>query len=189
VHGAPGNEHLRDTRRLLKSDRFSLLTAAAAGDAVAFDRLVGPLVETGYRLAVSMLGAADAEDAVQEATIKAWRSLHRLQDERTVRAWFLTIVANQCRSVRRGRWWSLVRLAEPRAQGAQPGPEEEAIRRSDLSRALAGLDRDDRTALFLRYGLDLPLAETAAVLGISETAARSRIVRAAQRLRPALEGR
>jgi RNA polymerase sigma-70 factor (ECF subfamily) len=148
---------------------------------------VGPLVEPGYRLAASMVGAADAEDAVQEATIKAWRNIDRLQDESALRSWFLTIVANQCRSMRRGRWWSLVRVADP--ERAEAGPEDAAISRTDLARALAGLDAADRTALFLRYGLDLPLAEAAAILGLTETAARSRIHRAAERLRPALEVR
>lgn len=166
--------------------RSELLEAAAAGDAAAFDALVGPLVESGYRLALSMLGgAADAEDAVQEATIKAWRGIGKLNDEAALRSWFLTIVANQCRSLRRGRWWSVVKLARPERVAA--GPEEAAVRSSDLNRALRTLDRDDRTALFLRYYLDLPLAEAARVLGVSETAAKSRIQRAARRLRPELE--
>ena len=143
-------------------------------------------METGYRLAASILGGeTDAEDAVQEATIKAWRNMHRLQDESALRSWFLTIVANQCRSMRRGRWWSVIRVADP--ERAEPGPEDAAVSRSDLARALAALDAGDRTALFLRYGLDLPLAEAAAILGVTESAARSRIHRAAERLRPALE--
>lgn len=155
-------------------------------DAAAFDSLVGPLVEPGYRLALSMLGReADAEDAVQEATIKAWRGLGTLRSAESVRPWFLAIVANQCRSVLRGRWWSVVRLSEPRV--ASPSPEDEAVRHSDLTRALDGLDRDSRAALFLRYYLDLPTAEVGQVLGISETAAKSRIQRAAARLRPGLE--
>lgn len=165
--------------------RGRVLERALAGDASAFDDLVGPFVEPGYKLALSMLGSQqDAEDAVQEATIKAWQNLERLQQPDAARSWFLAIVANQCRSARRTRWWSVVKLADP--QETKEGPEAAAVERTDLGRALARLDTDERLALFLRYYMQLELAEVAAVLGISETAAKSRIHRAARRLRPVL---
>lgn len=168
------------------SDASRLLHDAVGGDSRAFDALVGPLVEPGYRLAVTMLRDREAaEDAVQEATIQAWRHLHQLKDAGVVRSWFMTIVANQCRTLRRGRWWSVVKLADPELPRA--GPEDEAVERTDLQRALAGLEHEDRLALFLRYYLDLPLLEVAAVLGLSETAAKSRIHRAAGRLKPVLD--
>jgi RNA polymerase sigma-70 factor (ECF subfamily) len=173
-----------DDRKVGASDRLPG-AAAVGGNASAFDRLIGPLVEPGYRLAFTMLGRReDAEDAVQEATINAWRNLHRLQDKSAARSWFLAIVANQCRSTRRGRWWSIIKLGDPEQHRA--GPEEQTVQRSDLQRALKRLDPDERLALFLRYYMDLGLSEVAAVLGISETAAKSRIHRAAQRLRPVL---
>jgi RNA polymerase sigma-70 factor (ECF subfamily) len=169
----------------MPADPTRLLQEAIAGDAVAFDALIGPLIEPGFRLAASMLGSKEeAEDAVQEATIKAWRNLQQLKDGSVVRSWFLTIVANQCRSVRRGRWWSVVKLAEPRRSAA--GPEDEAVQRTDLEQALHSLDPDDRMALYLRYYMDLPLDEVAAIIGTSEPAAKSRIHRAAQRLKPAV---
>jgi RNA polymerase sigma factor (sigma-70 family) len=168
------------------ADSASLLREAIDGNERAFDALIGPLVEPGYRLAVSMLGdREEAEDAVQEATIKAWRNLHQLKDATVARSWFFTIVANQCRSVRRGRWWSVVRLAEP--EQAKSGPEGEVVQRTDLERALRTLGHDDRLALYLRYYMDLPLNEVASVLGVSETAAKSRIHRAAQGLKPAVD--
>src|ERR1700737_448838 len=137
------------------SDAVRLLRDAVGGDSRAFDALVGPLIEPGFRLAVTMLRDREAdEDGVQEATIKAWRTLHQLNDAEVVRSWFLTIVANQCRSLRRGRWWSVVKLANP--EQGRAGPEDQAVERADLHQALAGLDRDDRLALFLRYYLDLP---------------------------------
>jgi RNA polymerase sigma-70 factor (ECF subfamily) len=167
-------------------DPSQLLQAAIAGDERAFDALIGPLVEPGYRLAVSMLGdREEAEDAVQEAAIKAWRNLHQLKDAAVARSWFFSIVANQCRSVRRGRWFSLVRLASP--EQPRQGPEDEAVQHTDLERALRSLPPDDRLALYLRYYMDLPLNEVAAVLGISDTAAKSRIHRAAQGLKPAVD--
>src|SRR5215467_8481643 len=78
-----------------------------AGD---FDDLVGPYLEPGYKLAVTLLAdPTEAQDAVQEAATKAWRSLDRLRDRSQSRAWFLSIVANQCRSTMRRHWWSLGR--------------------------------------------------------------------------------
>jgi len=74
-------------------------------DARQFDAIVGPWIEPGYRLAVAMLrDPVEAQDAVQEAAVKAWRSLERLRDLNQARAWFLSIVANQCRSTMRRRW-------------------------------------------------------------------------------------
>ena len=167
-------------------DPKSLLREAIDGDERAFDALIGPLVDPGHRLAVSMLGdRQEAEDAVQEATIKAWRNLHQLKDASVAKSWFFTIVANQCRSVRRGRWWSVVKLSAP--EQPKSGPEDEAVQRTDLERALRTLGPDDRLALYLRYYMDLPLNEVASVLGVSETAAKSRIHRAAQGLKPAVD--
>src|SRR5437763_14938599 len=77
----------------------------------AFDDLLAPLVGRGYALAVTMLNdPMSAEDAVQEAAIKAWRKLPALRDRSAIEPWFLSIVANQCRSVLRGRWWSVWQL-------------------------------------------------------------------------------
>ncbi len=55
---------------------------------------------------------AEAEDAIQEAALKSWRHRSRLRCAADFRPWFLGIVANQCRTVRRGRWWTLIRLPE-----------------------------------------------------------------------------
>jgi RNA polymerase sigma-70 factor, ECF subfamily len=157
-----------------------LLAAAREGDEPAFDALVGPLLEPGFKLAAVLLGDPDeARDAVQEATIKAWRGLGGLRDESRVRAWFLAIVANECRSMRRQRWWSVIRLASP--PRAEASVERDA--EIDLGRELRALPPTDRAALFLFFYLDLPLAEAGRVLGISPQAAKSRVHRAVERLR------
>jgi len=110
-----------------------------------FDAIVGPWIEPGYRLAVAMLRDPDeAQDAVQEAAVKAWRSLERLRDSDQARAWFLSIVANQCRSTMRRRWWSVVRLPSRDAAAGSPeepaaaagSPEEPAVQYLDLDRAM-----------------------------------------------------
>ena len=164
-----------------------LIVAAGRGDQGAFDALVGPHVDVAFRLAVTMLhDRSEAEDAVQEATLKAWRAMPRLRAGSNVRAWFLTIVANHCRSQRRSRWWSVVRLPDAERHGAGDAGDV-VVARTDLARALMRLSPEDRTAVYLRFYEDLPLDEVAAVTGTSLAAARSRVSRAVGRLRLQLE--
>jgi RNA polymerase sigma-70 factor (ECF subfamily) len=166
---------------IVSFDEPGLLEAARAGDAPAFDSLVGPLVEPAYKLAMVMLRNSDeAQDAVQEACLKAWRNLAQLRDA-NVRPWFFTIVANQCRSLRRARWWSVVRSDAVERRPDDAGPRsDDAI---DLDRELARLPQTDRAVLFLFFYLDLPLKEVARVMRISPQAAKSRVHRAVGKLR------
>jgi RNA polymerase sigma-70 factor (ECF subfamily) len=159
-----------------------LIEAARGGDEVAFDSLVGPLIAPAYKLAVVMVrDPQEAQDVVQEATLKAWRSLGKLRDDAAIRPWFLAIVANQCRTTRRTRWWSVVRSGA--IQPPQRGVEDRRDLHLDLNRELAKLPANDRGALFLFFYLDLPLREVARVLNISPQAAKSRVHRALSKLR------
>jgi RNA polymerase sigma-70 factor (ECF subfamily) len=160
-----------------------LIAAAGQGNERAFDLLVGRHVDTAFRLAVTMLrDRAEAEDAVQEATLKAWRAIGRLRPGSNVRGWFLTIVANHCRSQLRSRWWSVVRLPDT-DRVAAAGAEDVAVNRTDLARALQRLSPDDRLAVYLRYYEDMSIEDVAAVTGTSVPAARSRVSRAVGRMR------
>jgi RNA polymerase sigma-70 factor (ECF subfamily) len=159
-----------------------LIQAARSGDEIAFDALVGPLVDPAFKLAMVFLrDPNEAQDAVQEATLKAWRALGRLRRDAAIRPWFLTIVANHCRSVRRTRWWSVARLGT--VARTEPGVGEREDLQIDLDRELAKLPPTDRAVLFLFFYLDLPLGEVGRVLRISPQAAKSRVHRAVSRLR------
>ncbi len=148
-----------------------------------FDLLIGPHLEAGYRTALAVLHDRDeAEDALQEAAVKAWRRIGQLRQAASARAWFLAIVANQCRSVRRGRWWSVLRLPDVRTE--LPEAERDSV---DVERAMRRLPDADRLALFLHFYLDLPLEEVGAVLGVSAAGARTRVYGAVKKLRPGLE--
>lgn len=148
-----------------------------------FEALIGPLVEPGLRLAYSMLGdRAEAEDATQEAIARAWRKLPQLRDQSQLRPWFLSIVANQCRNVRRTRWFRTVRIPEI----FRPGAVEPPIEKIDIERAMSRLPMVERQLLFMRFYLDLSLEEVALAFGISPVAAKGRIYRACKRLRPDL---
>jgi len=165
-----------------------LVDRARAGDLAAFEALVSPLIESASQIARAILRDwHEAEDAVQEATFKAWRAVARLRDDTTsLRAWYLTIVANEARSRRRGRWWNVIRLAEPRGDFHGPGPEEHASQSVDLERAMRLLSDRERLILFMHYYLDLPLDEIGRVLGLSTQGVKSRMYRATRRMRPAL---
>ena len=164
---------------------FNLVDRAKSGDDAAFSDLIAPLIEPGRRLALGMLHAPDAaEDAVQEACLLAWRKLHTFRAGAELRPWFFGIVANQCRSIRRTRWWSVATLAEPPCQ--IPAPEDAAIVGADLRRELRRLGHRDLLAVALFYYLDLPLEEVATICRATPAATRKRLARAAHRLRPRL---
>jgi RNA polymerase sigma-70 factor (ECF subfamily) len=104
-----------------------------------------------------------------------------LREGSDLRAWFLTIVANECRQRRRNRWWSILKLARPpEAESKYSGSDEAAM---DLRRALGRLPAGMKLAIVLRYYLDLPFDEVGRVLGVSGKAARARVHRALVRLR------
>ncbi|OLE78009.1 MAG: hypothetical protein AUG06_12150 [Actinobacteria bacterium 13_1_20CM_2_65_11] len=164
----------------------SPLSTAHPWSGQAFTDLLAPLVEPGYRLACAMLHDPHAaEDAVQEASLIAWRKVGGLHDHSRLRGWFLGIVANECRNSRRRRWVTSVSHGLPAGLSVVSG-EERVVRNTDLRRALSPLAHDDRLVVVLYFHLDMPLEEIAAVVGSSVGAARARLYRAVNRLRPDL---
>jgi RNA polymerase sigma-70 factor (ECF subfamily) len=161
-----------------------LVSRAKEGDRAAFDELIGPLVDQGFRLAYGMLhDRGAAEDAVQEAAVRSWRKLGNVRPGSEMRPWFLAIVANQCRTVTRGRWWSVLRLEAPLGS-TTAGFEDSVVRGADLRAELRKLAPEHREVLVLHYYLDLPLDEVAAVAGIPIGTVKSRINRAIAAMRP-----
>jgi len=175
---------MRNTRVLdNEGGVYQLATVSGERPANAtFEELIGPHLNDGYKTALAILrDHEEAHDAVQEAAVKAWRKLGQIKDGRSARPWFLAIVANQCRSMRRTRWWSVQRVAELESPRAHTETD------TDLPRALAKLSSDDRLPLFLHFYLDLPLDDVGTVLGLTAAGAKTRIYRAAKKLRPDLE--
>jgi RNA polymerase sigma-70 factor (ECF subfamily) len=156
-----------------------------ADDARSFELELRPLIAPAYRLALGMLHhREEAEDVVQEAALKAWKKFGNLREGSEMKPWFLAIVANQCRTVRRARWWSILKIADPQIPVVLP--EEQVVQTVDLRRGLRRLTHDQQLVLILHYYLDLPFEDVAAVVDVSVEAAKSRIYRTVRELRVAL---
>lgn len=143
-----------------------------------------------FRVALVAAGdRGDAEEAVQDGFVKAYRALGRFRVGAPFRPWLLRIVANEARNRRRsaGRRAGLVLRAAAVVSGdAAPSPETTALvqeRREALLDGLARLDERDRDVLVLRFLLDLGEQEAAAALGVRRGTVKSRTSRALTRLR------
>ena len=163
----------------------ALIARAKAGDQAAYEGLLEPAIRSATRLAFAMLhDRSEAEDAFQESAIRAWRRLGNLRDGSHFQPWFIGIVANQCREIRRGRWWNTVRI--PDAILSDPADEAAWLEGEDLRRAMLRLPHDQRVAILLHFHLDMPLSDVAIALHISVAGVKTRINRALKRLRPAM---
>jgi RNA polymerase sigma-70 factor (ECF subfamily) len=179
---------------LAPPDREAALVArATAGDHEAYARLVRPHERVAYRVAAAITGGrADAEEAMQNGLVKAYRSLHRFRAGSAFRPWLLRIVVNEAHNVVRSerRHRRLGARAAVQRVSSGPGADDTVIAREDVRTtlaALARLARADRTALALRYFAELPDGDAAALVGTSAEAHRVRLVRARRRLQALLE--
>jgi RNA polymerase sigma factor (sigma-70 family) len=172
-----------------------LIARARGGDSAAFAQLVQQYEELAFRTAFLIArDAAEAEDAAQEAVVKAYYALDRFRPEAAFRPWLLEIVANTARNRRRaaGRRTQLAQRASSAFMitGADPSPEAAALAEEQRRELLAHVNQlhdDDRLAIACRYFLDLSEAETAAAMGCAPGTVKSRLSRAMQRLRQQLQ--
>jgi RNA polymerase sigma-70 factor (ECF subfamily) len=159
----------------------SLVDAARRGDRAAFGALVEPDLAAAFGTARIVAGSqADASDAVQEALLSAWQGLDSLRDPERFRPWFRQHVVRAALKAakRRGR------VVELDLAAASPDGElDRALDRRTLARAFDRLDARDRLLLTLHHFWELPVAETAAHLGIPEGTVKSRVHYAMDRLR------
>jgi RNA polymerase sigma factor (sigma-70 family) len=173
----------------------ALVERARRGDPAAYEALVRAHQDIAFRTACLLAGSsADAEEAAQEAFVKAWRALPRFRTGAPFRPWLLTIVANEARNRRRaaGRRAGLAlrAAAERTSGGAAPSPEAALLaggEREALLGALVALDERDQAVIACRYLLDLSERETADVLGCRPGTVKSRLSRALERMRAQLE--
>lgn len=136
-----------------------------------------------YRAARALLSSdADAEDAVSEATLRAWQAFGRLRDEKALKGWLIKITVN-CAHEHHRKTARLTYMddLEPLAGGAEDRHD------FTLWDAVCALPEDYRVATVLFYYEDMTTAEIAKVLDVREGTVRSRLSRARSRLRTLLE--
>ncbi|MHB1810088.1 MAG: RNA polymerase sigma factor [Solirubrobacteraceae bacterium] len=157
-----------------------LLAAARAGDVEAFAVLVRRHQARVYRVALRLLGSeADAEEATQDAFVRAWRALGGFRGQSGLSTWLYRIVTNGCLTMIATR-----RVAAPLSEDVpspRDGPAEEVQRRerfAAIAREIAILPPEQRAALVLREFEGLSYEEVAQVLGVSLAAVKGRIHRA-----------
>ena len=158
------------------------------GDVEAFAVLVDRHHDRLSRYALHLLGSrADAEEAVQDAFVRAYRSLERYDERDQFGAWVLRILVNRCRTVaaRRHEFEPLEAASLVWLPGEDP-VDAMAVR-EELGHALAQLPGDQREAIALRFGEELSFDEMATITGAGVSALKMRVRRACERLRALLE--
>jgi RNA polymerase sigma factor (sigma-70 family) len=172
-----------------------LVARAKRGEPAAYGEIVRRHQSIAFRTAWVITGnAAEAEEAAQDAFVKAHAALGRFRSGAPFRPWLLAIVSNEARnrvkSAGRRERLALRVAEERRPGGAVPSPEAALLdseQRDELLAALAGLSDADRETIACRYFLELSEEETAAALGCRRGTVKSRTSRALERLRARLE--
>jgi RNA polymerase sigma-70 factor (ECF subfamily) len=145
-------------------------------------------LDPSFRLANAILAnPAEAEDAVQDAFVTAWRKWDSLRDAAKSDAWFKRIVVNTCRDRLRRRARRRTDDLASHGQIAIPDPSTSVDERVLIEQALQRLEADDRVLIILRYDHDLMLDDIAHLLDIPTGTVKWRLNRAHQRLRSALD--
>jgi RNA polymerase sigma-70 factor, ECF subfamily len=164
-----------------------LAARARRGDTGAFAALVRRHYGDCLRYAVRMLGErADAEDAVQEAFVRAYRALPRYDERDRFRAWLLGILRNRCRSLAARRAWRRARLLHYARTTVHDVPSTPPLEPADVQRALALLPIRLREAFVLKHIEELSYQEMVQATGVSESALKMRVKRACAALERAL---
>jgi RNA polymerase sigma-70 factor (ECF subfamily) len=180
-------------------DDRELARRARDGDVDAYAALLRLHQDAARRLAAVVCGTGDADEAAQDAFVKAWYGLGGFRAGASFRPWLLRIVANEARNRRRAagrRAGHELRFAGDRSAGAAaaalaPSPESAllaGVTRRTLQAALADLPDRQRDVVTCRYVVGLSEDETAQVLGLPRGTVKSRAARGLARLRAGLDG-
>jgi RNA polymerase sigma-70 factor (ECF subfamily) len=165
------------------------LERAAGGDVAAFDEVLRPRLPRMFRMALAITRSdADARDAVQEASVNAWREVPRLRSRDKFDSWLDQILVNACRSLMRRTKRVRVREIDLSEGEHATGPATDSVSETDLiRRAFERLDADVRALLVLHYVEERPLAEIGRITGSPLGTVKWRLHNARRALEKALE--
>ena len=166
-----------------------LVVRAQTGDQQAFQSLTVANHSRLYRVAYSILRDRHlAEDATQQAFLDIWRSIRRLEDPAKFKGWSYRLLVHACyaEAKRRPKWASSSDIQTPHIPVA-PDEYGSVIDRDLLERGFRHLSVEHRTVIVLRCLLDMPMEQVAETLGIPKGTVGSRLSRAVEALRAALE--
>lgn len=159
----------------------AVVRRAQSGDVAAFTELYRRHSRWVFGVALRIVGnAADAEDITQDTFIQAWKALARFRHDSELRTWIHRICVNRCLRVAAKRSGTRTDELPHDLVSTSPDPATVAALRDEMAevqRAIASLPAGQRAALVLREFGGLSYEEVATVLGISLTAARTRIHR------------
>ena len=128
-----------------------------------------------------------AEDAVQEAFLKAYRCIDSFRGESSEKTWLISIAINVCRDMRRSAWFRFVDRSID--TDALQIPEEGIdVTKLALMQEIVRLPRREMETVLLYYYADMPIREVSHMLGISEPAVSRRLTKARHMLKDALKG-
>lgn len=170
---------------------------ARAGDDAAFSLLVETYQSPIYNLCYRLLGeAGEAEDAAQEAFLRAYAQLASYDPGRSFKTWLFSIANHHCIDRLRKRRLTWLSIDDdlpphPALQEQAPGPEEASVRREQsemLQAMLAKLPPDDRSVIVMRYWYDFSYEEIAEATRTTVSAVKSRLHRARNSLGEMLPG-
>lgn len=172
------------------SSDAAIVARVLRGNAEAFRELVERYRDQYARYALHMLGnREDAEEALQDAFTRAYRSLARCEDPDRFGAWLFRILVNRCRTAgtRRGRRARTFVTDDAALLGAsEEHPEDRAAWREEIDRALQQLRSEQREAFLLKYVEELGYDEMSRMTGVGVSALKMRVMRACERLRDLL---
>ena len=167
-----------------------LIARVLDGHPEVFAVLVDRYYEDCTRLSHRMLGnRQDAEDALQETFLRAYRGLGRYREQDAFRAWLYRILINQCRTLakrRQRRDHHFVHDPEAMESAAADAPEPRGEIRDALQVSLDTLEPLLREAFLLKYGEGLDYQQMASITGSGVSALKMRVKRACERLRALL---
>lgn len=173
-----------------RSSDAPIVARVLRGDVEAYAELVGRYRDRYARFAMHMLGnREDAEEALQDAFIRAYRSLARCEDPERFGAWLFRILVNRCRTLgaRRGRRARTFIVDEAALlDAAEDHPAERSAWREEISRALQRLRPDQREAFLLKYVEEMGYDDMSRLTGVGVSALKMRVMRACDRLRELL---